>query len=119
MAPGKYDFKIYQGTDLNKKLTFYTDTTKTTPLDLSTYTMAMQIRRDKISVDFIDSLTSANGRIDVSSAATGIIYLKWTAAQTSAFDFDEAVYDLELTDGTGAVSRELEGTITLDKQVTK
>ena len=118
MAAGTYNFTIEQGADLNKSMTFYTDATKTTPVDLSSYTMAMQIRKNKADVDFIDSLTNANSRIDMTNAATGIIILKWTAAQTAAFNFDEAVYDLEFTTG-GVVSRMLQGKITLSKEVTK
>lgn len=118
MAAGTYDFTIEQGADLNKTLTFYTDSTKTVVLDLSTYSMAMQIRKTKESVDYIDSLTSGTARIDTTNAATGIIILKWTAAITAAFNFNEAFYDLEFTVG-GVVSRMLQGTITLSKEVTK
>ena len=118
MAAGTYNFTIEQGVDLNKTLTFYTDATRVTPVDLSGYTIAMQIRKTKNSVDYIDSLTSGTARIDITNAATGIIILKWTAAITAQFNFDEAVYDLEFTD-TGVISRQLQGTITLDKEVTK
>jgi len=118
MAAGTYNFKIEQWADLNKTLTFYTDASKTSTVDLSSYTFAAMIRKTKSSVDFIDSLTDANSRIDVTNKATGVIILKWTAAQTAAFDFDEAVYDLEFT-LSGVITRMLEGTVTLSKEVTK
>jgi len=118
MAAGTYNFTIEQGAALNKQLAFYTDATKTSTVDLSSYTMAMQIRKTKDSADYVDELTIANGRIDDTNAATGVIILKWTAAQTAAFNFDEAVYDLEFTTG-GVTDRMLEGTITLSKEVTK
>ena len=118
MTAGTYNFTIEQGTDMNKQLTFYTDSTKVTPIDLSAYTIKMQIRREKDSIEVIDTLVSGGARIDTTNAATGIIILKWTAAITEAFDFDTAVYDLEIT-LAGVVSRMLEGTITLSKEVTK
>jgi len=118
MTAGTYNFTIEQGSDLNKSMQFWTDATKTVKVDLSLYTFAMQIRREKNSVDEIDSLTDANSRIDVTNKATGVIILKWTAAQTAAFDFDEAVYDLEFT-LAGVITRMLEGTITLSGEVTR
>jgi len=118
MAAGTYNFKIEQWADLNKTLTFYTDASKTSTDDISSYTMSMQIRKTKDSPDFIDELTNANSRIDVTNAATGIIILKWTSAQSGAYDFDEAYYDLVFTSG-GVKNRKLEGVITLNKGVTK
>lgn len=118
MAAGTYNFTIEQNADMNKTLTFYTDSTRTSTEDISSYTIEMQIRKTKDSVDFIDELTDSNSRIDMTNAGSGIIILKWTAAQTASFDFYEAYYDLVFTDG-GVKTRKLEGVITLSKGVTK
>ena len=119
MTAGTYNFTIEQGADLNKTLTFYTDSTRTSTVDLSTHTIAMQIRKEKSSVDTIDELSSGTARIDTTNAGSGIIILKWPSSISSKFNFDKAVYDLELTTAGGVVSRPLEGTITLSKEVTK
>ena len=118
MTAGTYDFTIEQGTDLSKTMTFYTDSTKTTTVDLSSVTMRMQIRNEKNSVDFIDELTDSNSRINTDDAATGVIILIWADLVTTAFDFATAVYDLEFEEG-GVITRILEGSITLNKEVTK
>lgn len=115
---GIYDFTLDQGSDTNIALTFYTDTSQTTPINVSTYTFSCQVREHKEDESFIDELTTSNGRISMIDAATGKIVLIFSAATSKLYSFDTAYYDLESTNGV-VVTREMQGKITLDKEVTK
>lgn len=115
---GVFDFTLDQGSDTTVALTFYTDTSKTTPINLSGYAFACQIRENLNDETFIDELTSANSRIDISSAATGKIILIFPSSISKLYNFSKGYYDLESTNGT-TVTREMQGKITLDKEATK
>lgn len=114
----KYDFDMEQGSDFSKKLTFYTDDTKTTPIDLSSDTFKMEMRETVDCDDVLLEISNDEGTVDMTDAATGIIILTATAAVTEALDFDKAVYDLERTNGT-LISKVMFGTVTLKKEVTR
>lgn len=90
------------------------------PTNLSGYTAEMHIRITRGTVTTIHELTSLAGDITF-TAADGGIHLLISATDTAAFDFDNAVYDLELKDaaGSGDVTRVAEGTIKLHKEVTR
>lgn len=85
--------------------------------DLSGYTARMQIRATQADDDVIHELTTLNGGISLS--ADGQIALLITDTDTAAFDFTNAVYDLELIDGSGVVTTILEGKVTLSREVTR
>lgn len=88
------------------------------PIDITGYSARMDIRANIDEDTAIHSMTSANGDIVLGDAA-GTIQLLITAADTEAFDFQTAVYDLELISGAGAVTRLIKGCIELDKEVTR
>lgn len=128
MAAGKYSFIIEQGSTLNFEVQ-YKDSTST-PVDLSGYSGKMQIRSgfaDSNPTTYItlsSSLASdgtglnfsgSNGSTPLSSGSIGI-YI--SAFSSSAFTFDNAYYDLEITSGT-TVTRLLEGQVKLSKEVTR
>lgn len=128
MAAGKYSFVIEQGSTLNFEVQ-YKDSTNT-PVDLSGYSGKMQIRSgfaDSNPTTYItlsSSLASdgtglnfsgSNGSTPLSSGSIGI-YI--SATSSSAFTFDTAYYDLEITSGT-VVTRLLEGQVKLSKEVTR
>ena len=115
---GIYNFKLDQGSDKDITLTFYTDTTKTETIDLSGYHWKMQLRKQKDDISYIDELSDTNSRIDITDAATGIIILKFPNASSSKYDFEKCYYDLESINGT-SINREIEGQITLNKEVTR
>jgi len=48
---------------------------------------------------------------------TGILSISLTANQTAALDPERYVYDVEITSGTGSVTRVLEGIITVRPEV--
>ena len=126
MLAGIYNITIEQGT------TFYRliDVMEPTILDpdvyeafnLTGYTARMQIRRTVESTTPMLSLTSptVNGNgITVMDGANNAISINITDTMTSSLT-SSGVYDLEIIKtSTGAVSRLLQGTVTLSLEVTR
>lgn len=126
MAAGKYSFSIEQGATTSFQVV-YKDA-NSDPVDLTGYQARMQIRETIASSTVICRLSSSldadgtglnlsgsAGNLPLSSGSIGV-YI--SAASSSGFTFDTAVYDLELVTG-GTVTRLLQGTIKLDKEVTR
>lgn len=88
------------------------------PVDLTGYTARMQIRETLDATIILATLTTENGGITLGGAA-GTIDLLLDAAATALLDFTNAVYDLELVDTAGVVTRLLSGAVTLSKEVTR
>lgn len=88
-----------------------------TPVDLTGYTAASQIRESYDAVSPIVSLTTGSGI--VLGGVTGTIDLVITAAVTTAITIDKGVWDLELTNPSGEVIRLLSGKVTFKPEVTK
>jgi hypothetical protein len=78
----------------------------------------MQIRPDINSSTILVTLTEANGGI-VLGGTKGTVQIVIADTVTAAFTFTTAVYDLDLTDSNGVVTRLLQGVITLDSAVTR
>lgn len=129
MAAGKYSFAIEQGATLNFELA-YKDSNKN-PIDLTDYQARMQIRPSKGSDTVYITLSSSraddgtglnlSGSSGLNSPASGTIGVFISANSSSAFNFDSAVYDLEIVTGSTypTVTRLLEGNIKLVKEVTE
>jgi hypothetical protein len=126
MIAGVYNITLEQGT------TFYRliDVMEPTVLDpdvyeafdLTGYTARMQIRRTIDSATPMLSLTSptvsGNG-ITVMDGANNAISININDATTSLVD-SSGLYDLEIIKtSTGQVSRLIQGTVTLSREVTK
>ena len=127
MIAGVYNITIEQGT------TFYrlNDVMEPTVLDpdvyeafdLTGYTARMQIRRtidnnDAPALSLVSPTASGNG-ITVMDGANNAISINITAATTATLT-TSGVYDLEIIKtSTGAVSRLIQGTITLSLEVTR
>jgi hypothetical protein len=78
----------------------------------------MQIRETLESTTVLAELTTANNRIII-DPVNFTIQMKLSAAITGTFDFDAAVYSMELTDNQGTVYPFLSGSISLTKEVTR
>ena len=87
------------------------------PWNLTGYTARMQVRRTIDSSTVLISLTTENERITL-SGASGIIELDISATDTSTIT-SSGVYDLEIIDSNGIVSRILQGDFTLSPEVTR
>ncbi len=126
MAAGKYSFIIEQGATTNFQINWNDESGSA--INLSGYQARMQIRPGVESSDVFLSLSSSlkadNTGINLSGSnfitplASGSIGVYISAASSSALNFGEAFYDLELVKGN-EVTRLLEGKVKLSKNVTR
>jgi len=106
----KANLKIDQGADFSTSITLTDDDGNA--LNLSGYTGAGQIRKYYTSTTAVD--------FDVSvSANTGTVSLSLSSNTSNAMNSGRYVYDIELTDGSGVVSRIMEGIVTITPGVTR
>lgn len=123
MIAGIYNLFIEQGTSFTRLIEIeYPDPDDLTimlPYDMTSFSASMQIRRTIDSATPQITLTSSNGRIEIQSASiANAIRLTLSAADTKLLTSD-GVYDLEIADPGGNVSRILKGTVTLSLEVTR
>ena len=111
MAPASYDLAIYAGDSYQWQFNLWTDSTKTTPIDLTGATVMAQIRDQPtptgvIIVSFTTSITLPNQ-----------IFLTLTAALSA--QAANGVWDLQVTSSTGWVSTFVGGKVTVTPDVTE
>lgn len=119
MAAGKKDLVIEQGAEFALTITYKVSGAA---VDLTDYSAYMQVRETKEAATAILDLNSDGGGIVLGGAA-GTIAITVSGSVDSTpntydLDFDVAVYDLKLVDGSGETLRLLEGSVTLNRQVT-
>jgi hypothetical protein len=121
MIAGNYNILCEQGTSFTRVIALEQpndiDPTIYEPYELTDHTARMQVRRTVESTSSIISLTTENGRISL-DGPNGLITLILGAADTSALT-SSGVYDLEIIDINGLVSRVIQGTFTLSLEVTR
>jgi len=127
MSAGKYNFIIEQGATTNFEIQ-YKDSSNN-PIDLTDYNGRMSIKSTIGGTDYINlssslgpcgtglNFSGSNGDNPPTSGSIGIFI---SAVSSSALDFTEGVYDLEIYSGSNCeyVIRLLEGKVQLSKQVT-
>lgn len=113
---GYYDIKIDQGATYRQE--FIWKDSAGDPIDLTSYTARMQIRRKVSSTAAEHEATTENSGIAI-TAGTGSVVVTISATDTAAFEFTKGVYDLELISGSGVVTRLLEGTVEVSPEVTR
>ena len=86
--------------------------------DLTGYIARIQIRETPDAASPLYNKTQADADITI-TAATGTIEWNISATDTAALDFDRALWALEMEDGSGNVTRLLEGNVRLSKEVVK
>jgi hypothetical protein len=111
----RYDLIIKQGATFDLNINYKDDNNDL--INLSSYTARMQIRSG-YNGTLYSTLTTENGGIILNSPV-GRIELYISDTDTSAFTFEKGIYDLELIDGDDKVTRLLQGTVTVWKEVTK
>jgi hypothetical protein len=97
-------------------ITFTYKNTDGTPINLTGYSAALQLRTSYDAASAALSLTSGSGI--VLGGTAGTIAVTATATQTGALTAGEYVYDLELT-SSSVVTRLVQGRITVTPQVTR
>jgi hypothetical protein len=120
MAAGKYTMLIEQGATLDLSLA-YKDSNNTA-INLTNYSGKMQIRSGYADSNPTTYLTLSSslqpdGTGITFGGVSGTIGIYISATTSSALTFDSASYDLEITSGS-VVTRLLQGTVNLSKQVT-
>lgn len=88
------------------------------PVDLTGYTARMQVRPSAGSNIVLLDLTTENGGITL-GGAEGTITRYVDAMQAAALAFNSGVYDLELMDGSGHVTRLVTGAACVSREVTR
>lgn len=90
-----------------------------TPVSLTGYTAAMQVRKNYAATTAVLSLSSPSSGLSI-DAGTGTTTITITSGQTAALAPGGYVYDLELTLTSGTVvTRLLEGPLTVTPEVTR
>jgi len=85
--------------------------------DLSAYTAKLQVRRTYSSPVLVE-LTSDDGSIVVSASEPNIILYFYKEKTQDLLITEGMIYDLEITDGANLVTRVLQGSFSVSKQVT-
>ena len=93
----KYNFVIHQGA--TKTFSLELAENDGTPINLTSYTCALSIKDSAGGSSYLD-LTSSPAAGVVITASAGLIEFVITAAQTAAFTFHKAEYDVKLSDGS-------------------
>jgi hypothetical protein len=121
MIAGIYNMLIEQGTTFVRSFNIQypdpEDPEVYLNYDLTGYTARMQIRRTIDSSTAIVTCTTENGRISIDDE-NGVVTVSMTDEVTSAIT-TSGVYDLEIEDASGNVSRVVQGTVTLSPEVTR
>ena len=81
--------------------------------DLTGYTASAKLANGYSSTRTRTTITTAFA----TDRTTGVLTISLTANQTAALDAERYVYDVEITSGSGSVTRVLEGIITVRPEV--
>ena len=90
------------------------------PRDLTGYVGRLDVRRhaaDTTTLTTAHSLTDTPGNITLS--ADGVVRVEWAAAVSSGWLWRTGVYDLELVDPDGGVTRFASGLVHVSAEVTR
>ena len=112
-----YNTVIDQGADWYINFTY--ENPAGTPVNITGYTAALQIRTSPLARTYVLSLTTGAG-ITI-TGATGLIAVHATATQTAAITNGKYAYDLEITSpaSPAIVTRLVQGTVEISPQVTR
>ena len=111
-----YHLVIDQGATLRESFT-YKDSNGAV-VNLENYTARSQIRSSYSAASTILSATSAAGTLTI-TADSGVIAFNVPANTTAALNPGNYVWDLEIVDPSGIVTRLVGGTCTVTPEVTK
>ena len=111
MSAGTYNFIIDQGATFTRQLTVKDNNSA---MDLTDYSVASKMRSTHDSSTVVGTFTCT-----ISNASGGIITMSMTASATGAIEEAIYVYDIEITSGAGVVTRLMQGTVTVNPEVTR
>ena len=125
MLQNKYDLQMQQGATFQLQL--YVTDSNTNPIDLSTYSSNLEIRKCYGSNTVVESLSTANSEI-VLGTNTGIYELTLPASRTANINVclsdnippnTRYVYDMNLQTNTGIVTKIIWGFVDVYGQVSR
>ena len=111
MAAGTYNFVLDQGATFTRQLTVKDDGSA---MNLTGYSVASKMRSTHDSSTVVGTFTCT-----ISNATGGVITMSMNNSTTAAIEEGIYVYDLEMTSGSGRVTRLMEGRITVNPEVTR
>lgn len=126
MRAGSHNFVCEQGATFKRTIEverpdLEADPTGETfvPYDLTGFIARMQVRRTIDSSNFLLSLTTENGALEINPGeAVNVIEINVSASVTASLS-TSGLYDLEIQNGSGEVSRVLQGNFTVIPEVTR
>ncbi len=111
----QYNVEIDQGADWFFNVTY--EQPAGTPVNITSYTAALQLRSLPDTPTAVLSLTTGSG-ITI-TGASGLVAVHATAAQTGAIVSGDYYYDLEITSPQEIVTRLVQGQALVNAQVTR
>ena len=111
MSAGTYNFILEQGATFNRILTLKEDGGV---MDLTGYSVASLMRSTHDSSTVVGTFACT-----VSNATGGQITMTMTNSTTGAIEEGIYVYDIEIASGAGVITRIMEGTVTVNPEVTR
>jgi hypothetical protein len=125
LIDNKYNLEMWQGATFSMTVTV--NDANANVQNLTGYSARMQIRTSYAAASATESLTTSNGEITI-TAAEGNVALELAASRTAniSVDYNNGkppksvyVYDLELIDNAGKVSKLLYGDLNVYGEVTR
>ena len=116
MSAGYHHFIVEQGATFGQTLTLKDSAGSV--LNLTGFSGAMQFRENPEASSSILDITTANSRMTMGGNA-GTITLAVSATDTAALTASDGVFDLEITSGAGIVTRLIEGTFSIRRNITR
>jgi len=125
LSGNKYNLEMWQGATFSMVITV--KDANANVQNLTSYTARMQMRTSYGAASATETLTTANGEITI-TAAEGNVALELASSRTAniAVDYNNGkppkstyVYDLELIDNAGKVSKLLYGDVNVYGEVTR
>jgi len=115
MSAGYHHFIIEQGATFGQTLTLKDSAGST--VNLTGFTGAMSLKESPTATATILSLTTSNGRMTINGSA-GTVALLISASDTAGLEPDDGVFDIEITSGAAVVTRLIEGTYSIRRNIT-
>ena len=115
MSAGYHHFIIEQGATFGQTLTLKDSSGST--VNLTGFTGAMSLKEKPSATATIISLTTSNGRMTINGSA-GTVALLISASDTANLEVDDGVFDIEITSGAAVVTRLIEGTYSIRRNIT-
>lgn len=85
-------------------------------IDLTGYTARLQIRQNVTATTTLYNVTNSSGELVLGN---GMVVLTMAEVDTAAFNFKNAVFDLEIISPANIVTRLVQGKVEVDPEVTR